>query len=65
MTHINMTVEIDICFDDEWGSSRAWVENEVMRKIEGAVSDMFEYPLSTHAELQYLDFSGEEEESCE
>lgn len=61
MTHLNMTVEIDICADDEWGSSRAWVENEVMRKIENAMLDLFEYPLSANAELQDLSIDGDEE----
>lgn len=62
MIHLNMTVEIDICTDDEWGPSREWVEDEVMQKIEGAVIDSFEYPLSAHAELQELNISGKEEE---
>lgn len=52
MIHLNMTVEIDVCADDKWGSSRAWVENEVMNNIANAVSDMFEYPILFRAELE-------------
>lgn len=62
MIHLNMTVEIDVCADDDWGTSRAWVENQVMHKIANAVSDMFEYPISSRAELQELDIQGDESE---
>ena len=65
MIRLNMTVKIDVCADDEWGTSRAWVENEVMHKISSAVIDMFEYPLSVHSELQELTIDGEDDESEE
>lgn len=54
MFHLNMTVEIDVYADDKWGSSREWVETEVMHKISNAVIDMFEYPLSVNSELEEL-----------
>lgn len=52
MIHLTMNVDIEVLADDEWGSSRAWVENEVMHKIENAMIDLFEYPISANAELQ-------------
>lgn len=52
MIHLTMNVDIEVLADDEWGSSRAWVENEVMHKIENAMIDLFEYPISVNAELQ-------------
>ena len=65
MTHLNMAVEIDVCADDAWGTSRAWVENEVMYKISNAVIDMFEYPLSVNAELQELNIDMDKESEDE
>lgn len=63
MIHLNMTVEIDVCADDKWGTSIHWVKNDIMRKIENAVGDMFEYPLSVHAELEDYNVDGDDAES--
>lgn len=64
MTHLNMTVEIDVYADDEWGSSKSWVEtrNKVMKRIESAVLDLFEYPISAEVTLERLCINGDDTE---
>lgn len=60
MIHLNMTAEIDVCVNDKWETSRrAWVENQIMRKIVNAVGDIFEYPISARVELQELNIQGD------
>lgn len=62
MTHINLDVNIDFAFDDKWGKSVDWLKTKVMRKLETAVLDLFEYPLYADADLEiYNIWEGEKQ----
>ncbi len=52
MTHINLDVNIDVAFDDKRGSSADWLKTKVMRKLEVAMLELFEYPLYADAILE-------------
>ena len=57
MKNVNMIVEIDVCADDNKSASEwaKWVENEVLEKIENAVSGLLESPLSVYVHLESVD----------